>query len=295
MIGSALLTKEALDLRPGETSFVCLDTRYIAGQMMLVRSFVTGMKIVASDPTSNPFSRLSSDIPVDFVAVVPYNVYHILHSNDSLRMNSIRNMIIGGAPLEKQVAHELNAFSCACYATYGMTETISHIALQRLNGKDASDLFTTLPSITVAVDDRNCLAIRTPYLQEEIITNDIVELVASRRFRWIGRWDNIINSGGVKISPEEIEEVIESVFLRINLHRRFVISSIPDPALGHKMVLVIEGEIPDKAYEKSLFEHFQKELTVYRRPKEIWHLPFFPQTNTGKIDRNGIKKMLSDG
>ena len=290
---SAELTARALDLAAGDVALVCLDTRYIAGQMMLVRSFTVGMRVLAIDPCANPFSRLDEQQLIDFAAWVPYNVYTVLWSADVNRINSLKTLIIGGAPLDLSAREQLQNCSCSCYETYGMTETLSHIALRRINGEDATTDFIALPGVVLSVDERSCLVIRVPYLTHDIITNDIVALTGTNRFQWVGRWDNIINSGGVKISPERIEKVLESVFLTINLHQRFIISGLPDDRFGSQVVLVLEGKLLDEAQKITLFEHLDAHLTNYERPKKILELPFFKETNTGKVDRRWIRNELS--
>lgn len=293
LTASAELTRKALDLRPGDHALVCLDTRYIAGQMMLVRCFVTGMKIVAVEPQANPLSAVDKNSSIDFAAFVPYHVYHILASGDTYRMSSIRNVIIGGAPLSGDATGTLSGFPSHVYLTYGMTETISHMALQRLDNTN-DGVFKALPGISLSVDGRGCLVIEAPYLDGKQITNDLVDLVGPESFRWLGRVDNVLNSGGVKISPEAIERVIESVFDRLNLHHRFVVSACSDAALGDKIVLVLESELVDEVLNETLFKQMESLLQAYSRPKKILVLPSFPETNTGKIDRLGIKKFINE-
>jgi o-succinylbenzoate---CoA ligase len=293
LISSAELSAEALNLRSGEIALVCLDTRYIAGKMMLVRCFVTGMQIVATEPGANPFSNLPATIRPDFAAFVPYQVYHILGSDERYSMMAIRNVIIGGAPMSHDAAVALSHFPFSVYVTYGMTETISHIALQRL-GQSNTGIFTALPGVTLSADERGCLVIDAPYLNEKQTTNDLVQMVDAKAFRWLGRLDNVINSGGVKISPESIERALESAFSKINLHHRFVVSSVPDAFLGDKIVLVIESSDIDEPLKKTLFKQMEQTLQSYSRPKKILVLPKFPETNTGKIHRLGIRKIISE-
>jgi O-succinylbenzoic acid--CoA ligase len=208
-------------------------------------------------------------------------------------MKSIRNVIIGGAPLSHEAAVALSEFPSNVFITYGMTETITHIALQQLD-KNNEGIFKALPGITLSSDGRGCLVIDAPYLKGNQITNDLVEMVGTGAFRWLGRLDNVINSGGVKISPEVVERTLENTFNEINLHHRFVVSAVPDALLGDKIVLVIESNSVDELLNKTLFKQMEAVLQAYSRPKKILVLPEFPQTNTGKIDRFGIRKIISE-
>ncbi|MFZ6011305.1 MAG: AMP-binding protein [Bacteroidota bacterium] len=284
MTTSAKLTTQALGLKKNWNALVCLDTKYIAGKMMLVRSFVAGMKIFCVEPTANPFQKLPESLLINFTALVPYQIQNILETN-AKPLNEVDRIIIGGAPLDADTRMKLDDHSSPCYATYGMTETLSHVALQRLNGPEKQNYFQTLPDISIRSDQRGCLAIKTSFLSDEIITNDIVEIISPKQFRWLGRWDNVINSGGIKVIPEKIEEKLEEIFRRLNIKNRFFIHGIPDRVLGHKVVLVLEGHsgLP------GLLERVQNDLrlsfTAYEIPREILIVPQFWLTSTGKINR----------
>jgi o-succinylbenzoate---CoA ligase len=283
MIASARMTEKALGLKPAYTALVCLDTRFIAGQMMLVRCFTTGMAIQAVTPSSNPFVGLN--LLIDFAALVPYQVYHTLEAPEFRFFNSINTIIVGGAPIDPVVIDKLEKFDSRFFATYGMTETISHVALQQLNGPGSSIFFKVLPGVSVGTDSRNCLTLSVPFIPERIITNDIVELQGSQEFRWLGRWDNVLNSGGVKIIPEKVEEEVRKVFVRLNLQRRFFLSALDDPRLGEKTVLFVEGDQLSLSDQQYLREELPKVLTRYEIPKEVFILKFFEMTQTGKINR----------
>lgn len=292
MIASALLTQQALGLKREDHALVCLDTSYIAGQMMLVRCFSIGMYIIATEPRSNPLDNLT-DPKINFVALVPYQVYHILQSPYKSKLNQIDIVIVGGAVLNLALKERLNELTNACYATFGMTETISHIALQRLNGPLASNIFYTLPGVKISKDERECLVISAPYLNEKQITNDLVEIFNTTSFSWLGRFDNVINSGGVKVSPEKIEQTVEKIFSELNFDYRFVITSIPDLSLNEKIVLVIEGFERDTELEKMMFERFSERLPPFHIPKKILYQATLPETNTGKLNRVEIKQILN--
>ncbi|HZX74779.1 MAG TPA: AMP-binding protein, partial [Cyclobacteriaceae bacterium] len=210
MEASATLTIEALKLNNFSSALICLDTKYIAGQMMLVRSFINGMNIIATEPTANPFKNISQSI--DFTALVPYQVEAILHEGNSANLDALKCCIIGGATISESLKKKLKEIKSPMFATYGMTETISHIALQKLNGDDANENFHVLGDTKISQDERGCLMIDADYLDDQVITNDLVTITDAKHFTWLGRFDNVINSGGVKVSPESIETKIESIF-----------------------------------------------------------------------------------
>lgn len=285
MLASARMTEQALALKPGDTALVCLHTQYIAGRMMLVRCFTTGMRIVVTEPAANPLANIPDSIAIDFTAWVPYQLYAILSSPEAVRLNRIGSAIIGGAPLNHETISELQRYTCIFYATYGMTETISHIALQTLNGINASAVFRALPGIALAIDERGCLTIDAPHLSEKIVTNDLVELKDNYTFLWLGRWDNVINSGGVKIIPEHLESRMANTLYECGILRSFFIGSVPDKKLGEKITLLLEGEELEEEKKYSLLQKLKQSFSSYEVPKAIVVLPRFLYTNTAKIDR----------
>ncbi len=291
---SADLTNSFLNLQRGYTSLICLDTRYIAGIMMLVRSMEAGMNMYIVEPTANPFEKIPTDVTIDFMALVPYQLETILGSPHKGELDKIKITLIGGAPLSHQVKAELHLLSCTFYATYGMTETLSHIALQKLNGENAQDFFQTLNNISLQVDQRGCLMINAPHLgSEPITTNDLVQLISENHFRWLGRFDNIINSGGVKLIPERIESAITTLMAELNLVNRFFIAGIPDRTLGEIVILFVEGEITDTRIEKILLQRLKEKLGKYEAPKSIRYLSKFIQTNTGKINKPKTLELIN--
>jgi O-succinylbenzoic acid--CoA ligase len=287
---SARRTLNALDLKPNQTALVCLDTKYIAGKMMLVRALEGNLKIIATEPASNPLKNLSLSVQIDFTALVPLQLQEIIKDRISAeRLNTIQKIIIGGAQVTSALEHEIQNLKGEAFATYGMTETVSHIALQQLNGKSKSPYFKVLDGISVSQDERDCLVIEMPEFSEKIITNDLVELIDNNQFKWKGRWDNIINSGGYKISPEKVEREIER-----NLKQRsFFISGIPDNRLGQKLILVIEGAKLTREEENQFLTQLKSTLHPYEIPREIFFVDHFILTDTGKINRNTTLKLIA--
>jgi o-succinylbenzoate---CoA ligase len=293
MIASARMTEQALDLQAGWCALLCLNPSYIAGKMMLVRSFVTGMKVMAVEPSANPFLLLADDQPVDFSALVPSQIHDIVRSEKAGVLNRINTIIIGGAAMDSETREKLSEFSCRFYATYGMTETLSHIALMALNGKLASDYFTVLPGVAISRDKRGCLVIQSNHLPEKITTNDLVEIRDASSFRWVGRWDNVINSGGLKVIPEKLEKDIVKILIGLGIHQNFFVSSLPDQKLGNKIVLVIEHEVGPELLENIRTE-IKGKMRPQEVPKEVYTTKRFVYTESGKIDRSATMKRITD-
>ena len=195
MVNSAIATGDFFDLKPGNSALQCLPVKYVAGKMMLVRAMILGLDLEFVAPSSHPMRN--NEIDFDFVAMVPLQA-----QNSIQELKKVKKLIIGGAAVNKTLEKQLLKLKTEVYETYGMTETITHIAARKLGEK----AFTVLPDVTVSYDDRNCLVIHAPKISDEvIITNDIVELVNENQFIFLGRIDNMINSGGIKLIPEQIE------------------------------------------------------------------------------------------
>lgn len=287
MIASAHLTTQVLKLEAGQTALVCLSPEFIAGKMMIVRCLEIGMAIVAVNPSSNPLKGITQTI--DFVAMVPLQVHDELLAD----INSFQNVgtvIIGGGAIDANDAGAMKNMHCRFFATYGMTETVSHVALRPLNGEHASEYFKALPGISFSLDARDCMTVHWPGFADSLVTNDLVELLDKNHFRWLGRWDNVINSGGRKIIPETLESTIAAVMRNLGQHVRFFISSVPDARLGNKVILVLEGEHTNQNYSK-LRSALQSSLQSFEVPKAFLSYSRFIETQTGKIDRTASLKL----
>ena len=264
VLNSAKATGKHFNLQPKNNALLCLPTKYIAGKLMFVRALVLGLHLDVVAPSSNPMEQISTGY--DFVAMVPLQVM-----NSSSKLNLIKKLIVGGAKLDQNVKDLIKDTTCEVYETYGMTETITHIAAKKIE----DDYFTALPHASFSVDERGCLVIEAPSVNPEIlVTNDLVELKENNQFKWLGRVDNVINSGGIKLFPEQIEEKLNPYFTN-----RFFVIGKEDVVLGNKLVLVIEAEPFD--IPASIFEV----LSSYEKPKEIQFVSKFKETVTGKILR----------
>jgi O-succinylbenzoic acid--CoA ligase len=270
MVNSALATGDFFELHAGNKALQCLPVKYVAGKMMLIRAIVLGLDLDYVAPTSHPMEGL--DEKYDFVAMVP------LQAQNSLKeLRNVKKLIVGGARINSSLEKELMKLPTQVFETYGMTETITHIAAKRVGDK----LFTVLPDVTISYDDRNCLVIHAPKIiaEETVVTNDLVELVNENQFKFLGRIDNVINSGGIKILPEQVEQKLDG-----KLDRRFFITSKEDSELGEKVVLVIEGESFD--VDPIVFDSLDK----YEHPKELIFVTKFKETENGKVIRKASLK-----
>jgi o-succinylbenzoate---CoA ligase len=265
MVRSALATGDFFDLKPGDKVLHCLPANYVAGKMMLIRGFILGLEIDFVAPSSHPLARI--DTEYDFAALVPMQAQYSLD-----KLKHVRKIIIGGAKITKPLEQKLLKIKTSeIYETYGMTETITHIAARKI-GEDA---FTVFPNVMLSMDEKNCLLIKAPSVSPEIIvTNDFVEMVSENKFIWLGRYDNVVNSGGIKLIPEQIEEKLAT-----RIPRRYFVAGKADPMLGERLVLIVEGE--EILIEDSIFDVLDK----YEKPKEIHFVKHFEETPTGKIIR----------
>lgn len=278
MLASARITNDFLGLHEGDTALLCMSLDYIAGKMMVVRSIERGLKLITVEPSGHPLnhSQLAiDDCQIDFAAMVPLQVYNTLQvPEERKRLLQIRHLIIGGGAIDEALGAELKNFPNAVWSTYGMTETLSHIALRRLSGPEASDWYTPFPSVQVCLSEDGCLVIDAPEVcPERLVTNDIAE-ISPQGFRILGRKDNVICSGGIKIQIEEVESRLRP-FLRVP----YLISKRPDSKFGEVSVLLTEGSV-DEA--RQICERI---LPKYYLPRHYLHVDRIPLTETGKPAR----------
>lgn len=275
MVNSALATGKYFELKPGDCALLCLSTEFIAGKMMLVRAMVLGLQLDIIEPVSSPLKSIKR--PFDFCAMVPLQV-----SNSMDRVNQIKKLIIGGAPLSRKLKDELVNLKVQSFETYGMTETITHIAVRPVNAQS----YETLPEVQISTDERGCLVIDAPNVSvEKVITNDLVELADKTHFNWLGRFDNIINSGGIKLVPEQIELKLSSI-----IQNRFFLTGVADNELGEKLILVAEGDLNKSELEKKILG--MKGLGKFERPKEVFIVSNFVETPSGKVQREKTMALI---
>lgn len=281
MWASAQLTNRYFGLNENSTALLCLSAGYIAGKMMLVRAMQAGFDIYAVKPVSLPIFETS--VVFDFVAMVPMQLQKICGRQGGMQWldSHIRYLIIGGGAVSQELENDLQNLDVKCYATYGMTETVSHVALKAINGRKKMSVYEAMQGVCFSVDDRNCLIIHAPHLGEEaLVTNDVVSLESETSFIWKGRFDNVINSGGIKLFPETIERKLSNL-----IHERFFVFGLPDSVLGEKCVLVIESDTWETEQIITLKKQIKGILWKYEIPREIIFIPQFKETPTGKVIR----------
>ncbi|MFP5471191.1 MAG: AMP-binding protein [Bacteroidia bacterium] len=267
LVESAKNTCTFFNLTGGSKALLCIPAAFIGGKMMLVRGFVSGMDVKTIKPTSSPLEQISTCY--HFVALTPQQAMQ----SSKKTLEYFANIIIGGGEVNTTLENKLREVKSNYYSTYGMTETASHVALKQI-GKQ--NYFESLTNITFTKDERDCLIIDAPKLLESpLVTNDVVELLSPTQFIWKGRFDNVINSGGIKIYPEEVEKKLEPF-----ITQPFFIGKLPDDVLGEKVVLVVESE------QELTIDFSKTSLSVYEKPKQIIYTKQFTETESGKIKRN---------
>ena len=283
MRNSARITCDFLGLHKGDTALLCMSLDYIAGKMMVVRALERQLKLVCVEPSGHPLASLTT--PPHFVAMVPMQVYNSLQvPEERQRLRAINHLIIGGGAIDDSLAAALYDFPNPVWSTYGMTETLSHIALRRLNGPEASAWYTPFPTVCLSLSADGCLVIDAPQVcRDTLITNDIAELAPDGRFRIIGRKDNVICSGGIKIQAEELERQLQP-----HISVPFMISKKSDSKFGQAVVLLTEGDIISARIA------CQSVLPKYHQPRVYIHVDHLPLTATGKPARREAEMLCAD-
>ena len=282
---SAWMTGEALNLQNGTRALVCLNVNYIAGIMMLVRGMELGWELSIVEPSANPL--LEFQIPdFDFVSMVPLQLLTCL-SNDKTKsqVDRIGKILLGGAPIHISLQKQIDHLNASVYHSYGMTETVSHVALKKLNNPKFEDDYTVLPGVKFGVDGRGCIFLQgTVTNNEKVQTNDLVEITSKNTFNWLGRVDNVINSGGVKVVLDKVDEVIAEVFYESGYSNNFFSWYENDQILGQKLILIVQKNDHDLSVLDVLKE-IRKRISAYQIPKHVYFVEEFIKTPTGKIDK----------
>lgn len=309
MLNSARITCDFLGLKPGDSALLCMSLDYIAGKMVVVRSIERHLHLISVSPSGHPLKNIDlkdvngKDVngEITFAAMVPMQVYNTLQvPEERERLTHIRHLIIGGGAIDASLEKELQALpgNITIWSTYGMTETLSHIALRRINGAEASEWYQPFDSVKISQTEEGCLVIDAPLVcAETLVTNDIVEIepyiynkVEKNRFRIKGRKDNVICSGGIKIQIEEVEE-----FLKPHLEKPFMLAKKKDEKFGEIAVLLTEDEdlkkveatirrlLSGKSDDSN--KSSESKSHKYWIPRKYLHVDHLPLTETGKPKR----------
>lgn len=274
MTASAKATCEYFDIADRSQLLLPLSVDYIAGKMMVVRGLVSGADLTILTPSNTALTYQDYPYRIDLVAIVPSQIPSLIKTSAK---HKFKNVIVGGAPMSPLQEQALKDSGINAFATYGMTESCSHVALRHIS----SNYYEALPKISFSVDDRNCLTVHSKRMSFGTLhTNDVVKLLSDKSFQWLGRYDNTINSGGIKIHPEEDEELLAKVIGDTT----FYISSTPHEVRGETPLLVLEGEDNGKTTE--YLEQATKILPKYHAPQKAIWLSEFERTTSGKIKRN---------
>lgn len=281
---SAKITNNFFNLDKNSLYYLCLSPDYIAGKMMIVRAIEAGCELIETNPSNEPLSTYTGDKRVSLVAAVPSQLGYLI--NHPEKLDNIDTLIIGGGKLSERIEYWLADKGVNAYKTYGMTETCSHVALSRVSRENLP--YTAIGDITFSIDERNCLVINAPHLStQRFVTNDVIELVDERNFYWKGRFDNVINTGGLKVYPEEVEKEIAKLLPKA----KFYVTSIPSEKWGEEVVLVLEysgvddNERKEGEVRQDFVEKLKKVLPSYAIPKKYIAVKRFSLTKSGKIIR----------
>jgi O-succinylbenzoic acid--CoA ligase len=291
MSASAKATLSFFDLKKGDQMWLCLPVKYIAGKMMIVRSFVGNLNLIYSEPTSTPTHKVEQKI--SFSAMVPNQVFNLLNSQKGInQLQNINKLLIGGSSISSELENKLlNTLSISCWHSYGMTETITHIALRNLSSDTENRIFLPLNGINLKTNFNSQLIIDAPAIGvKNLVTNDVVKLNKDKSFIIIGRVDNVIISGGIKLHPETIESKINKL-----ITNNFFIGGIPDSILGEKLILFIEGNSDNNQLNDLLNNKFEGNLLKYEIPKTIIYLKEFLRTKNGKLKRKSMTNNYIEG
>lgn len=332
MLNSARLTCDYLGLKKGDRALLCMPLRYIAGKMMVVRSLYAGLDLEVREPSGHPLAG-GGDTPLRFAAMIPMQVYNTLRvPEERKRLERTDILIIGGGAIDAALEREIRKMPNRVYSTYGMTETLSHIALRRLNGPEASPYYHPFPSVTLSLSPDNTLVIDAPLVCDgRLVTNDVARLLPDGSFAILGRKDNIINSGGIKIQIEEVEERLRA---GLGDESDFAVTAVPDEKFGEALTLLLASPVsaprsrPNEARGLALvrpavspvsdsrsrpsetsglalvrlaMSHAShpealkaiSQLPKYQHPKHILRVAAIPRTGSGKIDRPACRKLAA--
>jgi len=294
MLWSINNTVRYLNLKSGMHILHCIDANKAGGMMMLARALYLKMSVEVVHPASNPFTSATSNY-YNLASMVPLQVAQLIAESRLDELDRIEVLLVGGASLSNSMINALQNRPTRIYATYGMTETASHIALQLINGVEKKPMFALLPDVKISIGENQCAVITTPF-HRQLKTNDRLFLGADGRFQVLGRADNTINSGGVKISLEKVEIAVDIALTSLKLNFfNFCAWKQPDEKLGEALIVIFETATLDTAIELTIFQELSHNLQKYELPKRFYFTSKLVYTTSGKIDRNGTALSVFKG
>lgn len=276
MINSAGMTGRFFGLKPEMKALLCLSPEFIAGKMMVARALVLGLDLLTTSLEANPLKDLNQT--VDFAAMVPLQVAHVLKQNPE-KFSLIKTLIVGGGPIPATVEEDLQSVPTFCWHSYGMTETLSHVALRAVNGLHRSNWFAPMEGVGLSTDDRGCLVLSAPAVATgPVATNDLVEL-KGQQFKVLGRIDDVVISAGQKFHPAQLEQKLSRV-----IQTPFFLTGEYHPEAGQILALYLEGNFKNEEILK-LKKQIESLLQKNETPRKVVCISKFKYLESGKIDR----------
>ena len=289
---SAGMTINALGLKNNYKALLCISTDHIGGKMMLVRGIELGMEMILIRPQMLP--DIAGLPTIDFVALVPLQLQQLVASNLGRQfLEHCKSVIVGGSKIDTAVEKQLEQINAPIYHTFGMTESASHFALRKLTNPNKQQCYHTLEGVRISKDSRGCLIVKGETTNNiSLITNDLIDIIDSNKFRWIGRWDRTINTGGYKVHPEKIEPLLDVLLKKSNIHSEYAVIGLPHSKWGTQVTLVLEIS-PENPVSLDLAKELKNKVHPYEIPKDIKFLKVFPRTASGKIDYLALTQNLA--
>ncbi len=281
LVQSARLTAETFGLQENDRVLHCVPSNFIAGKMMLVRAMALGLDMHIMNPRGSVLGNLNTEDRFRFAAMIPVQLHRAIQEERERVERQFEMILLGGGPVSMALAEDVRELNVQVFQGYGSTETVTHVAMRRLNGPTRSDRYHAIGKVHFGQDDRGCLIVYTPHLSTRAhITNDLVDLVDEHTFRWRGRFDNVILTGGKKVFPEQLEERTGGL-----LPYPHFFMPIPDDRLGQAIALVIETQEEDPNVVNEVIEILTRVLDPHEMPRRISATRMIQRTKTGKMIR----------
>ncbi|KAA5540151.1 AMP-binding protein [Adhaeribacter rhizoryzae] len=297
MEASARRTVAFLHLQKNDRALISLNVEAISGMMMVVRGLMADLHLTIIEPIGNPLAFSKTEQPYDFISLVPLQLQTIITETPAkkLILDMAKGILVGGAPISDELAEAIKTIKAPIYHTYGMTETVSHIALRRLNGPEPELFYKAFPNIILAQDERGCLTIKGDVTDNQtIITNDLVKLHDDHTFEWLGRADNTINTGGYKVQLEKVEVALAQVLIKLAINCRSFVATVPDAKLGSKLIAVLETTTLPESAQKNIKTELAHFLPKFEQPRQYFYAAGFNSTASGKIDKAATLQKILD-